>query len=384
MQRLADVELQLVMQGLTAQEILTLARCSRYLLHAADAPFAWRYTRLCFGDDAKPVVPPPTVALPQRILGWCQRMLLLAQKPKPPQLLRHAKVSIIWRADDVISNLRALEIASRIPAIYEINAAWCSGTYALNYTNFLFSLPSTQQLRVLSACDNLYPAIIKAIIQLPHLHTLHLRDTSFPSVSGLGLELLYQAPALTSLHIQDKPERLMHVAACSKLTDLSVLEPRLDGFAWSVFFAHPHIQQLHSLKLDLLSFKHLNGPTHHDFQIAFANMHHLHTLHLARCDGVDLVLPALAHAPVLCRLTIKPHLTRFCAYGIGIDSIDTKTAPSALVLAALLIAAPRLHCVLDLGSLNGSRKECSALRQRLTKRFAFDAIFNTDQFKIQS
>jgi hypothetical protein len=41
--RLADVELQLVMQGLDASELLQLARCSKQMMHAADSPFAWQH-----------------------------------------------------------------------------------------------------------------------------------------------------------------------------------------------------------------------------------------------------------------------------------------------------------------------------------------------------
>jgi hypothetical protein len=39
MNSLADVELQLVMQGLAVKEILTVARCNKRLLHAASNSF---------------------------------------------------------------------------------------------------------------------------------------------------------------------------------------------------------------------------------------------------------------------------------------------------------------------------------------------------------
>ena len=372
MQRLADVELQLVMQGLTAQEILKLARCSRYLLHAADAPFAWRYARFCFGGN-KPVLPPPTVALPRRILGWCQR-ILLTRKTKTLRLLRHTRVTLSWHAN-IDSYRGVLAIASRVPAIHEINASWYYGSYDLKHMSLVLSLPSTQHLRVLSVCDNLLPAITKAIVQLPHLHTLRLMNSSYSNVSGPDLELLYQASALTSLHFQDSPShhhsQLVHVAACSKLRDLSVSRPWLYEFAWPVFFARPHTQQLHSLQMDRFSF-YSYGPMQQDFQLTLASMHHLHRLHLARCKNVDLVLPALAHAPVLRQLTIDPLLDRY-----GID-IDTKNAPSALVLAALLIAAPRLQCLID---LRCTKDEHS--RQCFKRIFESEAIFSTDQFTIQ-
>jgi len=192
--------------------------------------------------------------------------------------------------------------------------------------------------------------------------------------------LLSQAPALTSLRLQDKLDpysRLAHVAACSKLRNLYVLDPRLYGIAWPVFFAHAHIQQLHSLKLDLFFAQGTTnavGPTQQDYVIAFANMRRLHTLHLARCDGVDLMLPALVHAPWMDQLR---------AVGESIDTSDTQTAPSGLVLVALLLAVPRLRCVLNFCHVNGPAKDYSALRQRVQARFNSDAIFSTDQFAIR-
>lgn len=152
------------MQELTAQEILTLARCSRYLLHAADAPFAWRYALLGFGSDfgggAKLVLPPPTVALPRRILGWFQRVVDRSRKTETPRLLRHTKVTLSWRAN-TDSTLGILAIASRVPTIYEINASWFDAFYALKHMRSRLSLPSTQHLRVLSVGDTLHKTIIK-------------------------------------------------------------------------------------------------------------------------------------------------------------------------------------------------------------------------------
>lgn len=43
---LATVEMQLIMQHLDAQSLLRLARCNKSLLHAADQPFAWKFTEL--------------------------------------------------------------------------------------------------------------------------------------------------------------------------------------------------------------------------------------------------------------------------------------------------------------------------------------------------
>ena len=342
MQRLADVELQLVMQGLTAQEILKLARCSRFLFHAADKPFAWQHTRLCVRTK-----PEPPVALPRRILGWCQRMLSrqlhsrhLPIEPPLPQLVRHAKVVIrcCWQAD-VDSHLAILAIASRVPAVYELD---CDLVEPDNLALILGS-PSMQQLQVLRLSsgwrdyERIKPTTAMAIAQLPHLHTLYLLGSGDDS----GLAFLSQAPALTTLHIQDAFNRrsslLTQVAACSKLVNLSILWPSLYGSDWLKFFARPRIQQLRSLKLDSFcvgSGWEVHGPTQQDLVVAFTSMRHLHTLHLACCDWIDVLLPTLAHAPVLRQLIIET--TMQWTY-VG-------TAVSAL--KALLTAAPLINCLL--------------------------------------
>jgi len=352
MQRLADVELQLVMQGLTAQEILKLARCSRFLLHAADAPFAWHYARLCL--DAKPTFPLPKISLPKRIIGWCKKTLVTQKPPlDAPRLSRHAKVMIKWQRQ-LGSRLGVLAISSRVAAVYELDALWCYYGYDPTDMSLLLRLSSMQQLRVLSVYydTEICPDVMKTIVELPYLHTLSLPEASSrPDYSGI--DLLSQAPELTSLHFQDtffnenSSQLIDHVAACSKLRDLSVVRPCLYGRAWPIFFAHPHIHQLHSLKLHgfcargQLKFI-ADEVTQHEFQIAFAGMHHLHTLHLSNCRHIDLMLPALAHAPALHHLTITPELN------FWIPVRETETAPSALVLKTLLAAAPQLHCVLVL------------------------------------
>jgi len=375
MQRLADVELQLVMQGLAAQEILKLARCSRYLLHAADAPFAWQYTRLCF--EAKELPSPPlaeiSISTPKRIVGWCKNTLV-AQKP--PRLSRHAKVTIKW-PKQTDSHLWVLAIASRFAAIYELDAS-CRNSYDPVHMIHVLSLPSMQQLRVVSTWGNTH-TLMQAFVQLPYLHTLRLSDFLHSGSSGAGL--LFQAPALTSLHIKDtfiaNSSQLVHVAACSKLRHLSVFQPWLYGLAWPVFFAHPHIQQLHSLKVDVFFARGVidasPAPLPQEYVIAFASMHHLHTLHLARCEGVDLMLPALAHAPAIRQLIIEPNSSGSCGSG--------------LALATLLTAAPQLHCVLVLKPIiitgGPLHQKPSVVMERLRKRFESDPLFVSDQFTIE-
>ena len=52
---LADVELQLVMQGLGVSELLSLARCNQRLLHVVDSDFAWKYAPMLHVDSSAPL-----------------------------------------------------------------------------------------------------------------------------------------------------------------------------------------------------------------------------------------------------------------------------------------------------------------------------------------
>ena len=289
------------------------------------------------------------------------------------------------------SHLGVLAIASRVAAVYELDASWlCS--YDPTYTTSVLRSPSMRQLRVLSMADYNYIHldVMQAIVQMPYLHTLCLLEyaASFNVPGTSNIELLSLAPALTSLNIQDSyttySSRLVQVAECSNLVDLSVSRPWLYGPAWPVFFAHPHIQQLHSLKLNgfcargqlPLLIEHA-ATTQQEFQISFAGMHNLHTLHLANCHHIDLMLPALAHAPALHHLTITPSLN------MGFWYREMFTAPSTLVLATLLVAAPRLHCVLVLVPPD---ERSIAMGLRLKKKFESDAVLSAAaaRFTIQS
>jgi len=369
MQRLADVELQLVMHGLAAREILKLARCSRCLLHAADAPFAWQHTRLCV--DAKLE---SNIAILRRIIGWFRHPSTASGES--PQLVRHTKVTLRWRGDD--GYLAVLATASRVPALalYELDASNC-GLFDPSHWTLVLGSPCMQQLRVLRMDSGTHygathSVAMKAVVQLPHLHTLHMRPPYYACSYASNLGLLSQVPALTALHIHDTFAALYsaRIAACSKLVELAVYWPSSRGPCWPSFFARPQIQQLRSLKLD--RFKVLRQEEE-EFVASFTGMRHLHTLHLASCDGIAVLMPALAHAPMLRLLTIEPDLR----WARDDDEVltTTTTVPSASVLAALLVVAPHIHCVFIVRS--------NKMTSLLQKRFEPHAILAAVHYMIQ-
>ena len=388
MNRLADVELQLIMHGLSALEILTLAQCSRHLFHATDSPFAWKYARLRLGTK-----PGPTSLL-RNIFGWCRRML--GHGPIPTtHLLLHAKATVRWmQQDDGDGGGRQptiLSIASRT-TIHELEVSRDTWNYR-DHVSLVLSSSCMQQLRVLSFqtdatfwCSNIHPTIQEAIVQLPHLHTLRL------SPGESNLVFLSRMPALTALHIQNTFDTfdtlqsstwITHVAECSKLADLSVYRPfRRRPSDWSSFFGRPNILQLRSLKLDKLYFD-AGIFTQLDLTAVFSRMCNLHALHLARCVCINTMLPALAHAPMLRQLIIEPDLMQ--AYERKYHTINT-TVPLPLTLVNLLNAAPQLHCVLALTCDEEDMfyHEWMADGRQLQRKFEAEASLSAPRFTIQS
>jgi hypothetical protein len=73
LQRLADVELALIMQQLSAVELLQFARCSRQLMYAADNAFGWRHVLLRLNSAQTPPAPLHSM-----------------------RLLRHAPTALTW------------------------------------------------------------------------------------------------------------------------------------------------------------------------------------------------------------------------------------------------------------------------------------------------
>jgi len=290
-------------------------------------------------------------------------------------LLRHLKTTLCWQRGD---GYRAvLATASRAQTLYELDASGC-GLVDPSHWSLVLGSPSMQHLRVLRT-DSRHPGIIKEIVNLPHLNALYML-----ALSDGDLGLLSHAPSLTTLHIHDtgtamsgNSSRLARVAACGKLTELSVYWPSLYGSSWTIFFAFPRIQQLRSLKLDRFD---VGGAirscsdgihiTKKEWLTSITGMRHLHTLHLANCDSIDVLVLSLAYAPVLRKLIIDPTPMHH-----HVEFQTTKTAPSALVLAKLLMYAPRIRCVF----IVRSNEMMSLLQKRFESHAALATVHYINQ-----
>jgi len=155
MQRLADVELQLV-------------RYCDWL--GALAGYFMRPTRRLRGDTLafpwsrpRPRPRPRPISLPQRMLGRVRRLLFARSPPSPTPLLRHTEVTLRWTS----------QLADDIYELHKLD--YCKPIHL----SLVLGSSSMQQLRVLCLCDKttqvpFNPTIAKAIVRLPHLHTLRL------------------------------------------------------------------------------------------------------------------------------------------------------------------------------------------------------------------
>ena len=339
MERLADVELQLVMHGLDARSLLQFARCSRPLLHAADHPFAWLHASL-------------------HILGWQVESASSPCSP-PSRLLRHARLSVRFdNSRPTEQGNIAVEAQQFVDALRSLASPLhhltCTDStkprISLQQWQQILGAPSARHLRTLHVVGCMYglcfdDSTVHAIARLPHLHTLVVeRCAAHPDMWAA----LHSAPALTSLrmvdmHAMQREEReerfgnscLQHVRQCSKLTHLDIWSFALQGDGFDSFFAgSPHMRQLHSLQLTCLECADVPSAA---YMSAFSALEHMHSLHLARCASVNSLLPHLRCAVALLDLTLE----------VAEEQVtQDEDTPSTSVVADLLLAAPLLHCVL--------------------------------------
>ena len=341
MERLADVELQLVMHGLDARSLLQFARCSRPLLHAADHPFAWLHASL-------------------HILGWQVESASSSSSP-PSRLLRHARLSVRFdksrpteqgaiavQAQPFVDALRSL--ASPLHHLTCTDAT--KPRISLEQWQQILAAPSARHLRTLRMAGDMCRSsfddeTVRAISRLAHLHTLAVECCAEDSAVWAALP---DAPALTSLQIVDRHRStleddfgnscLHYVRQCSKLTHLNIWSFALalnGGDELRSFFADSphHMQRLESLQLTMDCDELLPAPC----VAAFSSLVHLHSLHLAHCTSVSWLLPHVRAAPVLRRLRLEVSNNQV------VDQ-ENQDIPAIAAIAALLTAAPLLHCSL--------------------------------------
>ena len=388
MERLATVELQLVMHNLDAASLLALARCSRHTLRAADAPFAWQRTLRSTSFWMEIDEPEP-----DWMMDWSEEQKEEYKReereqrkrdhpedikaetiasPPAKSLLRHAPISLSWgsfwsESIHVATDIDVGRLLAAIPAgaaVHELHTPRCLQLTRSHWIRIL-THPAIRQLRTLrrhsgqndptESVDAVSDVEMLSLIaaHLPHLRTLHMDP--FLSWADTGALWLLEitpeaaqrrapghAPAVQPTAAADDVHSEGSDAGNCALRHLIVDQPRLYGSMFLEFFLSSHLRSLHTLTLTLLhaagSMPSLLPISAEDYAAAFSALAQLHTLTLAGVLDIDAILPHVARAPRLRWLTVQQVHGSHCG--------DRCVLPSEPILRQLLETAPRLQLTL--------------------------------------
>ena len=342
---LADIELRLVSQCLSGHDLLSFARCSRRMFHAADDPFAWAHSPVDVHTDQLELLP-------------------------ESRLLRHAPIALVWishlfRLSDLQPQLRP---SQRIVSIDTRLATRLEWNFWLILDDPCFLGLTTVRMHTESNSNRqaLTPDMMRALCALPLLHTLSiLHLIGYPGPNQECWSMLPRCASLTDLSVCDGHEqrqelpRHAHVAHCLRLRRLHMLYPLLYGSAFLRFFGSASLSGLEALTIDLFrcrgnGYQQSTVPAE-EYRASFAALSHLRSLDLVRCDSIDALLPALSVAPSLRRVLVQPSYCDWFEPEVSAVGAPCGGVPSAAVLAALLSAAPQLSVLLVLRSDTGAK-----------------------------
>ena len=320
MNSLADVELQLCMHGLSRKEILTFARCSARLMHAASDPFAWqRAGLLALSSESLPAISAVTHPFPY----WLLRSMPVALRCNYSTVQPNSK-------PDPDGTMRRILSSSSALLIHSLDATRFDRIPRERWEALLVA-PRMQQLRVLMAwCNDPDGRLLRLLSGLPRLHTLRLTFAVAASNPDAWASIV-DAPALTSLSVGHPGLlALAQMARCSQLRQLALSSFKLTSSASRAALAgFSQIEHL-SLEHGAVSPDSVDDGQCH--RAMFSSLVRLHTLRLVQIPKLDLVLPSIAAAPCLTALHVEPYYRQL---------------PSASVIRSLLVAVPRLRVTVD-------------------------------------
>jgi hypothetical protein len=378
--RLADVEIQLVLQCLDRRSRVAAAGMSKRIFAAAKNPFVWLHAHpsemIIVKTSELPLSDPAAAASSSSSSSsWSLRRFV------PRRLKVNSRLSDGWTAHlpSLVQTVGVAPLhAVANPACWVKFQEWAEllGTPSLHQLvwNQLRSMTFAWQIHLLPAQ---FRATLDCIVALPHLTHLSI----FPAeiqCSPDALLPLSRAPALTDLevsfgrmfgtgHGHIALPALRHIQGLKRLhfrsatfderdvlppdhSDSSNSDPAVpssrEWCTFRSFFECPSI----AANLEHLSFSSLHGSCPADrttapellaarYEHAFAALKNLRTLELEAVSGIDDMLPHLHHAPVLRHLTLHLHPENPCnRLQMG------SRIPTAGVLSAVLSAVPTL-CV---------------------------------------
>jgi len=355
--RLADVELQLLLQPLDNLSRVNAARCCKRLLAAAQQPLSWQHAEAySVRSDELPIAALQPAAPGLAALQLLRRVPLSIRMSSKAAALQHAHLAGIL-------NLGELDSSELCPHPW---APWAA----------LFTeppvAPALQTLRSVRFGTEIHltPGFIltlRALAQLPQLTRLSLVVPDMPRDLAV-LEPLAQAPCLTDLSVRTMRRfgfpcgypclpALLQTRGLRRLRLDSVSFDQRDvwsdiewdgaeaaGSTFTAFFTSPAMAQL-----EVLSFCGLSASYPGDdaarlaerYRPVFAALRQLRRLELESTTGVDDLLPHVSNAPALSELLVE------CAFMNASTLRDLGPCiPTAGVLSALLTAVPSLRVTL--------------------------------------
>jgi len=226
------------------------------------------------------------------------------------------------------------------------DCASCSFLRAAHIILQLLSLPALQGLQTLRVFTSPPESALQLLPALPALHTLECRRWDEPA----DWRWLPAMPALTDLDLSDAdflclPQSAFDtIGQCVQLQSLRLRSPNFSARFFARLCLTPALRRLRHLDIDRWNAAAAVGDADH-WRTAFSALAQLESLRLAGINGVDLLLPHLAHAPALLTLIIvctPDHPFSIPLYG--------PTHPSRLELRRLLTAAPRLEVRLQMAT----------------------------------
>jgi hypothetical protein len=348
--RLADVELQLVMQALEFSSLLTFARASRRARHLAQAAVVWKFALPVPFQLNVPTLEPRENG-PRTTTEW-----------RANPLLRHVWVALTLKSGYAQGRFWHIKMEpgwmQRLPPkIYSLNMG---GMELLAPSmHWLLMHPAMRHLHSLvidanSDCNTL--ATMQLVSSLPHLHTLAVRSNGW---SEAAIAQLHQSASLRNLSVymnMNEWPTLLEGFTQVKRVRIDALAITGSDYAFVELFRYmSHVEHLT-----------LHGFTSHmskdNERVALlpgacSTLTSVHTLHLMQtrfCNSLEYLLPYLAYIPQLRVL----HIT-LAQMASGEYRVDNR------MILQLLHDSPQLHITMHVTSRLYNDFKWSSLHPRL-------------------
>jgi hypothetical protein len=286
LERLADVELQLICHYTDVRSKLRLARCSTRLMHAVMAPFAWKGSVFCVSSRYR-----------ECFRNW----RLVTQNLIP--------IKVVWDSWLMLQELQNFPPIRQLQIMPDAQLSGGGGMYNLEA---LFS-ESLQHLQLLDVQQNGSTAL-HYMPKLAHLHTLLI------PLSYAATDNLCEIPSLTSLTCTGGPHSLTSnwissISKCTKLKHLCLSAGPIHAAKFRQLFGGGLHRTLESLEMNSIrvhdSLENEQGQPTSDVMSLEQTVHsvvesliQLRTLTLKSFIPINLLVSQLSSAPALVHLTL--------------------------------------------------------------------------------